>query len=220
MSLKKTVFVTLLIIFIQNTSAQHNYDSYNHLGITAGITQFDLNTSDLVTGKGNGFMAGFTTRGSFYNQFDMIYGINFFSNGVEVKGGNPENSLDTQNIDYTIQAVQITFQGSYNFIRNHLSIEAGPVLNINGKMKLDTENLENYILDGYSTLRAGDIQDISKINFHIATGITAGLRNFRLSAQYQFGITNTLNKLNDQNLENTDFKGKNSLLIMAILIYF
>jgi hypothetical protein len=220
MSLKTSVLVTLLIIFIQNTSAQRNHDSYNHLGITAGFTQFDLNTSDLVTSQGSGFIAGFTTRGSFYNKFDMIYGINFLSSGVEVKGSNPTNVLDTQNIDYTIQAVQITFQGSYNFIRNHLSIEAGPVLNINGKMQLDTENLEDYILDGYSTLRAGDIQDISKVNFHIATGLTAGLENFRLMAQYQFGITNTLNKLNDQNLENTDFEGTNSMLILAVLFYF
>ena len=220
MSLKNSAFVTLVIIFIQNISAQHNYDSYNHLGITAGFTQFDLNTSDLVAGKGDGFMAGFTTRGSFYNRFDMIYGFNFLNNSVEVKGSNPTDPLDTQNIDYTIQGIQITFQGSYNFIRNHLSIEAGPVLNINGKMKLDTENLEDYILDGYSTLRAGDIQDISKVNFHIATGVTAGIENFRLSAQYQFGITNTLNKLNDKNLEKTDFKGKNSLLILAAVFYF
>ena len=220
MSLKKSVFVTLLIIFIQSSSAQQNYDSYNHLGITVGFTQFDLNTSDLNTKPGSGFMAGFTTRGSFYNYIDMIYGISFLSNSVEVRGSNSNNPLDIQNIDYTIQGVQITFQGSYNFIRNHLSIEAGPVLNINGKMKLDTENLENYILDGYSTLRAQEIQDISKVNFHIATGITAGMRNLRLSAQYQFGITNALNKLNDKNLENTDFKGKNSLLILSAMIYF
>lgn len=220
MSLKKSVFVTLLIVFIQNTSAQLNYDSYNHLGITIGVTQFDINTSDLATGKSDGFIAGLSTRGSFYGQFDMIYGINFINNGVEVKGSNPDNPTETQNIDYTIQGVQLTFQGSYNFIRNHLSIEAGPVLNISGKMKLDSDILENYILDGYSTLKAGDIQDISKVNFHIATGITAGLRNFRLSAQYQFGITNALNKLNDKNLENSDFKGKNSLLVLAAIIYF
>jgi hypothetical protein len=220
MSLKKLVFVTLLIVFIQNTSAQQNYESYNHLGITAGFTQFNLNTSDLVTNQGRGVIAGLSTRGSFYNYIDFIYGINFLSSSVKVKGSKPANPLDTQNINYTIQAVQFTFQGSFNFIRNHLSIEAGPVLNINGKMKQDTEAFENYILDGYSTLRAKDIQDISKVNFHISTGITAGLKNFRLSAQYQFGITNTLNKLNDQNLENNDFKGNNSILILAAIIYF
>jgi hypothetical protein len=220
MSLRDYAFVTLLIVFVQNTSAQRNYDSYNHLGIAAGFTQFSLKTSDLETSPGGGIMAGFSTRGSFYNYFDLIYGVNFLSGTFKVKGRDPDNQLNTQNIDYTTQAIQITFQGSYNFIRNHLSVEAGPVLHINGKMKLDTKDLENHILNGYSTLRAGDIQDISKVNFHMATGITAGLRNFRVSAQYQFGITNTLKKLNEKNLENTDFKGRNSIFILSVMIYF
>ena len=220
MSLKKLLFVTLLIFFIQNTTAQHNYDSYNRLGLMAGFSLFDLNTSDLTTSQGTGFMAGFTTRGSFYNQFDLIYGINFMNNKIEVLGSNASNPLDTQNVDYTIQGIQINFLGSYNIIRHHLTIEAGPVLNLNGKMKLDSEILENYILDGYSTLRAKDIQDISKVNFHVATGITAGLENFRLIAHYQFGITNMLNKLNDKNLENTNFDGKSSTILLAIVVYF
>lgn len=220
MSLKKLLLVTLLILFIQSISAQHNYDSYNRLGLTAGFSLFDINTNDLTTSQGTGFMMGFTTRGSFYNQFDFIYGINFMNNKIEVLGSHPTNLLDKQNIDYTIQGIQVNFLGSYNIIRHHLTIDAGPVLNINGKMKINTESLENYILDGYSTLRAQDIQDISKVNFHLATGITAGLENFRLMAHYQFGITNTLNNLNDKDLEYSDFDGKSSTIILSAVLYF
>lgn len=220
MSLKKLLFVTLFFLFIQHTQSQHNYDSYNRLGLTAGFSLFDLNTSDLTTSQGTGFMMGFITRGSFYNQFDLIYGISFLNNKIEILGSNPSNPLDTQNIDYTIQGVQVNFLGSYNIVRHHLSIEFGPVLNINGKMKLNSDVLENYILDGYTALKAKEIQEISKVNFHIATGITAGLENFRLSAQYQFGLTNTLNKLNDKDLEYSDFDGKNSTIFLSVVVYF
>ena len=220
MNLKKSLFVALLILFIQSTNAQHNYDSYNRLGLMAGVSIYDLNTSDLNTSSGTGFMMGFSARGSFYNQFDLIYGIKFLSNKIKIQGHLATNTLDVQNIDYTIQTVQVNFLGSYNIVRHHLSIEAGPMLNINGKMKVDSERLEDYILDGHTTLKAKEIQDISKVNFHVVTGLTAGLENFRLIAQYQFGITNTLNKLNDKNLEKNNFDGKSSTVLLAVVVYF
>ena len=87
-------------------------------------------------------------------------------------------------------------------------------------MKLDSERLQDYILEGYSTLRAQDIQDISRINFRVAGGLTAGLRSFRVSALYQYGVTNMLGKLNDKSLEKTTFKGNSSTIIFAATLYF
>ena len=76
------------------------------------------------------------------------------------------------------------------------------------------------MVDGYETLTAGEIQDISKVNFHLAGGITGGLEQFRVSAQYQYGVTNSLNKLNDNNLENSDFDGHSSLITFSATFYF
>lgn len=220
MSLKILLFVTFSLFLFQHSAAQRNYQYYNRLGFQGGFTLFDISTSDLNTKQGTGFIFGFTTRGSFYNKFDLIYGINFLNNKIEILGRNPENSSETQDIDYTIQGAQVTFIGSYNIVRHHLSIEAGPILNINGKMKLDSNKFEEYILDGYNELKAEEIQDISKINFHLAGGITAGLENFRISAQYQYGVTNMLNKLNDKNLENSNFKGNSTTIVLLAVMYF
>ena len=101
-----------------------------------------------------------------------------------------------------------------------MSLEFGPIVHINGKMKLADKTNENFILSGYSSTTAGDIQDISKVEFRVAGGITAGLEHFRLSGQYQYGVTNSLSKLNTQNLEKDNFKGNSSTLIVAITIYF
>ena len=105
-------------------------------------------------------------------------------------------------------------------MKHHFSIEFGPILNVGGNMKLDSERLENYILEGYTTLRAQDIEDISPINFHVMGGATVGLERFRLSAQYQYGVTNMFNKLNDQNLEGDEFKGNSSTIVLMAVVYF
>ncbi|QQX77622.1 MULTISPECIES: hypothetical protein [Aequorivita] len=218
MSLKKLIFATLFLFSIQQSFAQRNYDGYNFLGIQGGITFFDIITDDLVTQQKEGFTAGFTTRGAFRNDFDLIYGLSFQSASVGVEGRGLLGN--TENIGYTIQGVQLNFLGSYNIIVKHLSLEFGPIFDINGKMKLEDDKYEDYILTGYNTLTAADIQDISKFNVRLAGGLTAGLEHFRVSAQYQYGVTNMLGSLNDKGLENEDFKGNSSTIVLAAVIYF
>jgi hypothetical protein len=221
MCLKNVLFVTLLLFIVSTTTAQRNYDDYNLLGIQAGVTFFDINTSDLVTEQQNGFAAGFTTRGSFRNSFDLIYGLTFLSTNIGVWGGPLTTSpSDKEFIKYNIPNAQLNFQGSLNIVKKHLSIEFGPILNVNGKMKLDNENFENYLIDGYTTVRAQDITDISTINVRLMGGLTTGIENFRITANYQYGVTNILKKLNDQNLEKTDFEGHSGTIVVMGLFYF
>jgi len=224
MSLRNLLFVAIALTVCVTTLAQRNYDDYNRIGIQGGVSFFDINTSNFVTEQQTGFGAGFTTRGSFRNNFDLIYGLTFFSNKIGILGSNVAASpFEKQFITYTIPSVQLNFLGSYNIVKHHFSLEFGPILNVNGNMKVDSERLENYILDGYTTLRAQDIEDISPINFHVMGGATVGLESFRLSAQYQYGVTNMLNKLNDQDIENSsgdEFKGNSSTIVIMAVIYF
>jgi hypothetical protein len=221
MSIKNLVFVTLAFNFYNTTSAQKNYNEYNLLGFQGGVTFFDINTSNFVTEQQTGFAGGFTTRGSFRNNFDLIYGLSFYSNKVGILGSEAAAlGINKQFITYTIPSVQLNFLGSYNIVKHHFSLEFGPIFNVNGKMKVDSERLENYILDGYTTLKAQDIEDISPINFHVMGGATVGLENFRLSAQYQYGVTNMLRKLEDQDLEGENFKGNSSTFVLMAVVYF
>lgn len=220
MSIKNIIFVTLTFLFFQNSFSQGNYDQYNKLGIKGGYTLFDINTSDFTTKQSGGFLAGFTTRGAFRNDFDLIYGLTFFSNSVEIFAHNATNSFENQYVDYNLQGVQLNFLGSYNIIMNHLSIEFGPILNVSGKMKLKTNQFEDYILDGYETLKAKDIEGVSPVNFHVMGGISGGFESFRASVQYQYGVTNMFNGLNDDELGKDNFKGNSSTIIFALFVYF
>lgn len=219
MSLKNLFFVTVFLLSFQQLTAQRNYEEYNRLGITAGFTFFDIATSNFETEQGQGFEGGFTTRGSFRGSFDLIYGISFYNNSIGVRGNNLLGT-DAQSIKYQIQSAQMGLLGSLNIVKHHLSLEFGPILNVNGKMGLDNEKYNDYIIDGYTTLRAQDIEDINRINFHVAGGITAGLESFRLSALYQYGVTNIFDRFNDKNFGNTNFEGHSSTISVAATIYF
>lgn len=218
MNLRNIFFSIVLICGIQQSSAQRKYQGNNLLGITGGVVFFDVNTSDLSTKSEPGFMFGFTTRGAFWNNFDLIYGISFQNSKLTVEGRNPSNVVSE--MGYTIQGVQLNFLGSYNIIVKHLSLELGPILNINGKMKLDSKELENYVLTGYNSLTAGEIQEISMFDIRVAGGLTVGLEHFRLSAQYQYGFLNILNNLNDKSLERDNFKGNSATIVLSGVIYF
>ena len=113
---------------------------------------------------------------------------------------------------------------SYLIAGDHLSIEAGPVLTINGKMKLDTGDQSNLIVKGYTNLQDEDLQEWSRVNGIVMIGISAGFTHVRLTVNYQYGFTNALNKLNDQDLELKDpaamnFKGNLGLITAGIVLY-
>lgn len=214
MSLKTLLFVTVLCCSIYNTIAQRNYKGYNRLGIMGGVTLFDINTTDFQTQQETGFAGGFTTRGAFRNDFDLIYGLSFVANSLSIQGVNNET------VKLNLQGVQLNFLGSYNIIKHHLSLEFGPLLNVTGKLTPVSESQENVVVQGYESLTVADLENIAPINFHVLGGITAGLESFRVTAHYQYGVTNMLNRLNDQGLEKTDFEGNSSTIFVGLVAYF
>lgn len=223
MSLKTLLFVTLLFVSNIVLLAQRNYDEYNHIGLYGGVTQMDLLTDNFVTEQGTGFVVGFVTRGDVYNNFDMEYSISFMQNQVGILGTNPI-TLEQQFIDFSLPSAQIKFLAGYNIIRHHLSIDAGPILNVNGKLKPQS-GLEDYILQGYSDLRASDIENVSRVHFHVAAGVTAGLENIKLNVQYQYGVTNLFNRFGDlEALQNEipdgGFKANTSTIVFGAYLLF
>jgi len=226
MSLKNFVFVTTALLFFQLASAQRNYDQNNHIGLIGGVGFFDITTSDFETEQGTGYMFAFTTRGAFYNNFDLIYGINFIQNQIGILANNelnPLSNFQSQYVNYTMQSVQINLLGSYNIVKNHLSLEAGPLLNVNSKMKLDQDEFENFIVAGYDTITSKDLQNVSRVHFRAAAGITAGIENFRVGAMYQYGVTNLFNRYNDNEglvaPEGKTFKGNTSTILVTATLY-
>jgi hypothetical protein len=143
----------------------------------------------------------------------MINAMRFSENNFSVK---TNNGLIAEDTHYKLASAQIYLMLSHKIVENHLSLEFGPLVQINGKLKVD-KNQENNIISG-TTLLARDIVDISKFNFYPTIGITSGFRHVRLNISYQHGINNMLGNLNSKNL-GVNFKGNPRILNGNLILY-
>jgi len=211
--MKRLYIVTFFALISMAGFAQYDYRDSNRIGISFGVNQFTLNTNNFQTKPGTGWNAGLSMRGNYYDNWDALYAMQFSENNFSV---STNSGFITENTNYKLSSAQISFQFSYKIVENHLSVEFGPLVQINGKLNID-KNQENNIIAG-TTLLAKDIVDISKFNFYPVIGITAGFRHIRLNVSYQYGVNNMLGNLNNQNL-NIDFKGNPGILNGNLIVY-
>lgn len=212
--MRKIAITTFLILIACTANAQYNYRDANRIGISLGVNQFTLNTNNFQTKAGSGWNGGLSMRGNFYNDWDMVYAMQFSENNFSVA----TNTLFSANedVNYKLPSAQISLQLSYKLIENHLSVEFGPLVQINGKLKIDADN-ENNTITG-TALRAKDIVDISKFNFYPTVGVTAGVRHFRVKVSYQYGLNNMLDNLNSKNL-GVNFTGNPGIINGDLILY-
>jgi len=200
----KNLFIASLLMLSVTSFAQYGYRDGNRIGISAGVSQTTLFTNNFNAKPELGFAGGLSVRGNYYNNWSMIYGMQFFSNNFSL-----ESTFD-QKIKYNIQGVQVRLLLSYNVVEDHVSLDFGPVLQINGKMKIATSD-ETKLLKG-TLLRADQILDVSQLSGNFYLGCSAGTKTVRAVIFYEYGFTNFLNKLNKDDalilLNNNDkFKG-------------
>ena len=211
----KNIYFTVVFLFVSALAfSQYEYRDSNRIGITFGVNQFTMNTNNFQTKPDLGWNAGLSMRGNFYDDWDMVYSMQFSENNFLV--ATNKFGFANQDTNYKLASAQISLLLSYKFIESHLSLEFGPVVQINGKLKIDREN-ENNIISG-TTLLAKDILDISRFNFYPTVGITAGVRHFRANISYQYGINNMLGNLNNKNL-GAKLKGNAGILNGNIILY-
>ncbi len=213
--MKNYLVIGLFLISFVSFSQYDNRDS-NRIGLSGGLTQMSVFTDNFNAKPEQGWTAGFSLRGNYYNNFQMAYGMHFTESKFSLE------STFNKKIDYKLSAVQIFIMGSYQIIKDHLTLEVGPVLQVNGDLKIDDENALLLLKDN-PLLVAKDITPITKVNGNIYGGITAGIKNVRLHVAYQYGINNFLNKLNSDEelvLKNKgDFNGHLGLVSGMISFY-
>jgi hypothetical protein len=209
--------ISLSLVFVFCTLSvfsQYKYRDSNRIGISFGVNQFTLNTNNFQTKPELGWNAGLSMRGNFYNNWDMVYAIQFSENNFSVATNSL--TLAKEDLNYKLASAQISLLASLKIIESHLSIEFGPIVQVNGKLNLDNKE-ENNVISG-TTLLAKDIREISNFNFYPTVGITFGVRHFRANVSYQYGVNNMLGNLNNKNL-GVNFKGNPGILNGNLIIY-
>lgn len=215
----KNFFLVAFVLYATLTLAQYQNRDGNRIGITAGVSQTSLLNSNFATKSAIGFNGGLSVRGNYYNNWSMIYGMQFFQNNVLIETISP--TLQRKDAKLTLQGAQIRLLLSYNVVKNHVSFDFGPVLQINDKLKTADEDFNNTVV-GTSSLKAGQLENVANLHGNFYVGISAGTRRVRAVINYQYGFTNVLNKLNSQEElvllnNNSKFKGTLGTLSGQIL---
>jgi hypothetical protein len=181
-------FLILILFTTTFGFAQYGYRDGNRIGISAGLSQTTLFSNNFNATPELGFAGGLSVRGNYYNDWSMIYGMQFFANNFSL-----ESTIDKK-IKYNIQGVKVRLLLSYNVVENHVSLDFGPVLQINGKLSVASLD-EVKVIKG-TPLYADQIVDISPVSGNFYLGCSAGSRTVRAVIFYEYGFTNILNKLN------------------------
>lgn len=211
--MKNLCFTTVFVFVSTFCFAQYNYRDSNRIGITFGMNQFSLNTKNFQIKPGTGWNGGLSMRGNYYDNWDMVYSIQFSENNFSVK---TNSGFITEDIKFKLSSAQISLMASYEIVENQLSFEFGPLVQVNSKLKTDAANEDNEIT-GINIL-AKDITNISRFNFYPVIGITAGFTHFRANISYQYGINNMLGSLNNPDL-GVKLKGNPGILNANLIIY-
>ncbi len=223
MNKQLNLLVAILLLFVTNTFAQRpNYDIKNMIGIHGGITQFDIATDNFTTEKQNGFIAGLTGIVNIpHKWYDVSYAIQFTENHLGIEGRS-NTSGENEMLDYKLSAAQLAVFMHAKIFQQNLIIDFGPVIQANGFLELKDDTYDEYYINGFDDddLTAKGLRDISKFNVNGAIGATAGFEHFRIRAQYQYGFTNMLNKLNNLEIEGTKFKGNQSQVLLTVMVLF
>ncbi|MGZ9677235.1 outer membrane beta-barrel protein [Flavobacterium sp. GNP001] len=208
--MKKISFIIILVFCVSSSFAQYRYRDANRIGISVGTNYFNLLTSDFETNPELGWNAGLSMRGNFYNNWDLVYAMQFSEQKFSVTSSNLEP------ISYKLPNAELSLLASFKVVENHLSFEFGPAVQMNGKLGLNASD-ENKIIKG-TTLLAKDLKSISNINVYPVVGVTFGLRHFRANISYQYGLLNTLSNIKNTSAA-TQIKGNASILNGNFIIY-
>jgi hypothetical protein len=210
----KKFFFTVGFVFMATLGfAQYNYRDSNRIGITFGINQFTLTTKNFQTKPETGWNGGLSIRGNYYDNWDMVYAIQFSENNFSV---NTISGFITEDIKFKLSSAQISLMASYELVENQLSFEFGPLVQVSSKLKTDSANADNKITG--TDILAKDITNISRFNFYPVVGVTAGFKHFRANISYQYGINNMLGNLNNLDL-GVKLKGHPGILNANLIIY-
>jgi hypothetical protein len=218
--MKRYFLAIVFIITSLSVSAQYGKGDYNHIGISLGINQTNLYTDNFNVKPAMNWTAGLSMRGNYYNNFSMIYGMNFTENKFSIE---TFSGFSQREVELKMMAVQIHLLLCYKIDGGPVSLDFGPVLQVNSKLKFNDADENNFIV-GNELLRVQDIEDITPINFNVYAGISGGVENIRLSLSYQYGVTNILNNLNNQEevraLADGKLKGNLGVIAGNIIFYF
>jgi len=214
------LLVALCLGFVTLVQGQiRTYNIVNGFGIQGGITKFDIITDNFQTQSETGWLGGASSMVDIPNRwYNVSFLIQFSENNLSIFG-------QSEPIKYKLYTVQVALLPHIKLIGRNVTLDVGPMLQYNSEFEINDKSQSGYILNNYDNLTADDIKGINQFNVDGTVGLTAGFDSVKVKAQYIYGFTNMLNKLNHKNLDTSggnesSFKGHQSMLAFTAMFTF
>jgi hypothetical protein len=221
------ILVVSVLCFVTNIQAQKKgrVRITNGFSIQGGATLFDIITDNFETSQGVGFLGGLhATVDLPHKWYNVSLGMLFSQNNIGISARPTLVSLESEDVDFKILAVQLNPLFHIKIIPKHISLHLGPSIQYNGQLDVQDMDQEGYFINNYINLTAEDIRPISQINVNGIVGASVGIKHFKLTAKYMYGFTNILGNLDDENLNTlggaSDFEGNASALFLGATLQF
>ncbi|UYW00981.1 hypothetical protein K5I29_10830 [Flavobacterium agricola] len=215
----KTIAVLICSFAPIMVFSQNAWRGGNRIGLIAGPNFTHVFSSCLQTQDKMGWTAGAQIRGNIHNYWSGIYGIRFYESnfGVATTSVNGE----AQEVIFTNRGAHVNILMSYVLVPKHISIDIGPVLQINNNLALK-RGVENNVING-TALTTKDVIKVTPINGLVYVGATLGINSIRANINYTLGVNNFFSKLNkDDDLvrrnNNQKFTGRTGVLSCVLQI--
>ncbi|MBD0836710.1 hypothetical protein [Aestuariibaculum suncheonense] len=224
------LLVAFMLCFVTTSFSQHrNYHITNGFSIFGGMTQFDIATDNFTTSKEWGFLGGmWATVDIPHRWYNVSFGMQLSESKLGILARPyraSEPSLEMESfVNYKMFAAQIALLGHIKLGTPDVTIDLGPMFQYNSDLEMKDKSQGEYKISNYDGLNASEIASISNFNLNGVVGITAGYKYVKLRAQYIYGATNILKRLNGKVL-NTEggkstFKGNQTMLVLGLNVSF
>lgn len=219
------ILVALSIGFVTlGFSQPRNYEIKNGIMLGGGLTQYDIISDNFETKPGNGWFVSAGLSGDLpHKWYNISYNMQLSENKIEFSGRMTDDVAGEETIEYKVFMAQAGLIFHIKLIQSFFTLDVGPQLQYNGGLELSDSAQESYFLNGYDALGVMDINDISHFNINGTAGLTAGYGAFKIRVQYIYGLLNSFEKLNSQDLNTgttTEFKGNQSMFTFGAFITF
>ena len=211
------LLVVLTCLIVTVSYSQRRYNIQTSIGIFGGIAQTDILSDQLETSVKNGWYGGLMTAGDVpHKWYNLQYGLSLTQHSLEVMTIN--SSLQDEAVPVHFIGAQVGMWLQIKLAKRYLTLDVGPVIQVNGKLTYD-DVFDGNVIPSDTRVDMKTLSEINMFNVLPTVGITAGPVNFKVRALYQYGLLNSFSKMNGGE-EAYNFKGNQSTLLLGAMICF
>lgn len=205
-SLKINILLSLFLVLSSTIYSQKHFYSNNissggafdgRFGITAGYTNYVLDTNVLFTKSQPGYLIGIMGTAQFTDNLELSIGLNYVHHRM-IFIGKADLDAEPEDLKFTLENLDVPFILNYNFLsfdndNLKVGINAGFTVSIAQQYVPVDDSKENYILEPINLkvkyLNFDQENEKISINTYIPVGLSTEYHQVACNLRYNIGLS-------------------------------